>query len=54
MDIEERIKKRMKNYGYETMEEMIAAMEQQDAVDIGIFTTPIGGQTENDKNIKLA
>lgn len=34
MDIAERIKKRMKNYGYETMEEMIAAMEQQDDVDI--------------------
>lgn len=54
MDIAERIEKRMKNYGYETMEEMIAAIEQQDSIDIGIFATPVGGQAENDKNIKLA
>lgn len=54
MDIAERIKKRMKSYGYETMEEMIAAMDQQKPVDIGIFTTPIGGQTRYEENSKLA
>lgn len=48
MDIAERIRKRMKNYGYETMKDMIDAMEQQKAVDIGIFTTPVGKVMKND------
>lgn len=54
MDIAERIKKRMQSYGYETIEEMIAAMEQQEPVDIGIFTTPVGGQMKYEENSKLA
>lgn len=54
MDIAERIKKRMKSYGYETMEEMIVAMKQQEPVDIGIFTTPLRGQTRYEENSKLA
>lgn len=48
MDIAERIRKRMKNYGYETMKDMMDAMEQQKAVDIGIFTTPVGKVMKND------
>lgn len=48
MDIAERIRKRMNNYGYETMKDMMDAMEQQKAVDIGIFTTPVGKVMKND------
>lgn len=48
MDIAERIRKRMKNYGYETIKDMMDAMEQQKAVDIGIFTTPVGKVMKND------
>lgn len=55
MEIAERIEKRMKQYGFNTLEEMIQAIDQQEPIDIGIFVSPVrGSEMHERKNIKLA
>lgn len=55
MEIAERIEKRMKRYGYNTLEEMLKAIEEQEPLDISIFTSPIEGVARNEeKMVKLA
>lgn len=55
MEIAERIEKRMKQYGLNTLEEMIQAIEQQEPIGIGIFVMPLdGGGAREKKNVKLA
>lgn len=54
MEIAERIEKRMKQYGLNTLEEMMQAIEQQEPIDIGIFVLPLdGGGAHEKKNVKL-
>lgn len=55
MEIAERIEKRMKQYGFNTLEEMVRAIDQQEPIDIGIFVSPIeGSERYEEENIKLA
>ena len=39
----ERIEKRMKQYGFNTLEEMIQTIDQQKPIDIGMFVLPAKG-----------
>ena len=43
MELPERIEKRMKQYGLNTLDEMIQAIDQQEPIDIGIFVSPVKG-----------
>ena len=55
MEIAERIEKRMKQYGFNTLEEMVQAIDQQEPIDIGIFVLPIrGSERHEEKSVKLA
>lgn len=55
MEIAERIEKRMKQYGFNTLEEMVQAIEQQEPIDIGIFVLPVRGSGRYEKkSAKLA
>ena len=47
--------KRMKQYGLNTLEEMIQAIDQQEPIDIGIFVSPVKGSGMYEKqSAKLA
>ena len=43
MEKVERIEKRMKQYGFNTLEEMIQTIDQQKPIDIGMFVFPAKG-----------
>lgn len=43
MEKAERIEKRMKQYGFNTLEEMIQTIDQQKPIDIGMFALPAKG-----------
>lgn len=55
MELPERIEKRMKQYGLNTLEEMVQAIDQQEPIDIGIFVSPVKGSGIYEKqSAKLA
>lgn len=55
MELPERIEKRMKHYGLNTLEEMIQAIDRQEPIDIGIFVSPVKGSEIYEKqSVKLA
>lgn len=55
MELPERIEKRMKQYGLNTLEEMVQAIDQQELIDIGIFVSPVKGSGIYEKqSAKLA
>lgn len=55
VELPERIEKRMKQYGLNTLEEMIQAIDQQEPIDIGIFVSPVKGSGIYEKqSAKLA
>ena len=55
MEIAERIEKRMKQYGFNTLEEMVQAIDQQEPIDIGIFVLTVrGSERYEEKSVKLA
>lgn len=55
MELPERIEKRMKQYGLNTLEEMIQAIDQQEPIDIEIFVSPAKGSGMYEKqSAKLA
>lgn len=41
MEIVERIEKRMKQYGFNTLDEMIQAIDKQEPIDISIFVSTV-------------
>lgn len=55
MELQERIEKRMKQYGLNTLEEMLQAIDKQEQIDIGIFVSPVKGSgTYEKQSAKLA
>lgn len=54
MELAERIEKRMNQYGFHTIDEMVEAINQQEPLDIGIFVMPIGKTGQYEKNSKTA
>ena len=55
VELPERIEKRMKQYGLNTLEEMVQAIDQQEPIDIGIFVSPVKGSGIYEKqSAKLA